>query len=607
MKGRLGVAALTSALTVAVSLGAIMLNAQGPAKISSRQVTFNRDIAPIVFQNCARCHRPGESGPFPLLTYEDVKKHARQIEIVTRTRFMPPWLPDPQPLHFADELRLSDNQIAAIKEWVDEGAPEGNAADLPSQPKFVEGWQLGEPDLVLKAAKSFVLSASGSDTYWNFIFSLPIDGTRWMKAIEIRPGEKQFIHHANILVDRQGNSRQRERTPGAGFEGMEIKIESEVFDPDSHFLFWKPGSVPYVEPKGMALRLDKGTDLVLNVHMQPSGKPETIQPSIGIYFTDEPATKFPMLLQLQNDGKLDIPPGDANFVVTDQLTLPVDVDLLGIYPHAHYLGKDMQAIATLPDGSSKMLIHIPHWDMNWQAVFRYAEPVFLPKGTIVHMRYVYDNSEGNPLNPNNPPQRVRGGNRARDEMAHLWLQVLPVNFDSKAGDPRMLLQEALARHNIENDPGDFESHYNLGAVLQSRGRLDDAIPEYQEALRIRAEDATVNNALGGALLAKGRPQQAIPFLRVAVAASPNYFDSRYNLGQALASSDDFAGAAEQFDTAVHLRPDDADAHANFGSALAELGKYPEAKLQFERALEINPNHALAHENLEQLRSVMTSH
>ena len=607
MKGQLGVAALTSALTVAVSLGAILLNAQGPAKISGPQVTFNRDIAPIVFQNCARCHRPGESGPFPLLTYEDVKKHAGQIEIVTRTRFMPPWLPDPQPLKFADELRLSDDQIAAIKEWADEGAPEGNAADLPSQPKFVEGWQLGEPDLVLKAAKSFVLSASGSDMYWNFIFPLPLDRTRWMKAIEIRPGEKQFIHHANILVDRQGTSRQRERTPGAGFEGMEIKIESEVFDPDSHFLFWKPGSVPYVEPKGMALRLEKGTDLVLNVHMQPSGKPETIQPSIGIYFTDEPATKFPMLLQLQNDGKLDIPPGDANFVVTDQLTLPVDVDLLGIYPHAHYLGKDMQAIATLPDGSSKMLIHIPHWDMNWQAVFRYEEPVFLPKGTIVRMRYVYDNSEGNPLNPNNPPQWVRGGNRARDEMAHLWLQVLPRNIDPHAGDPRMLLQEALARHNLENDPGDFESHYNLGAVLQSRGRLDDAIPEYQEALRIRAEDATVNNALGGALLAKGRPQQAIPFLRVAVAASPNYFDSRYNLGQALASSDDFAGAAEQFDTAVHLRPDDADAHANFGSALAELGKYPEAKVQFERALEINPNHALAHENLEQLRSVMTSH
>jgi tetratricopeptide (TPR) repeat protein len=570
-------------------------------------VTFNRDIAPIVFQSCARCHHPGESGPLPLLTYQDVKKHARQIEILTRTRFMPPWLPAPQPLKFADESRLSDGQIALIKAWVDEGAPEGNPADLPPQPKFVEGWQLGRPDLVLKAAKPFVLPASGSDMYWNFILPVPIDRTRWMKAIEIRPGDKQFVHHANVLVDRMQNSREREKEAGAGFEGMEIKIESETFDPDSHFLFWKPGSVPYAEPKGMALRLDKGTDLVLNAHFQPSGKPEVIQPTIGIYFTDDPATKFPMLLQLQNDGKLNIPAGDANFVVTDQLTLPIDVDLLAIYPHAHYLGKDLQAIATLPDGSEKTLIHIPRWDLNWQAVFRYQQPVFLPKGTTVSMRYRYDNSEQNPLNPNHPPQPVRGGNRARDEMAHLWLQVLPRNFDPSAGDPRMLLQEALARHNIQSNPADFESHYNLGAVLQSRGKLGDAIEQYNAALRIRPQDATVNNALGAAFIAEGHPERALLYLRTAEQIRPEYFDAHYNLGNALAAAGNFQGAEEQFAAAVRLKPDDADAHANWGSALAELGRLPEAKAQFERALEINPSHALARENLEQLRSAMADH
>src|SRR5581483_8714692 len=544
-------------------------------------VTFTRDIAPIIFQNCATCHRPGESGPFPLLTYEDVKKHARQIEIVTRTRVMPPWLPAWQDLKFADEMRLSNEQIATIKRWVEEGAPQGNPADLPPKPKFTAGWQFGPPDLVLKAAKPFLLPASGSDMYWNFIFPVPIERTRWMKAIEIRPGDKQFIHHANVLVDRLENSRQREKTPGAGFEGMEIKIESEAFDPDSHFLFWKPGTAPYVEPDGMALRLDKGTDLVLNVHMQPSGKPELIQPSIGIYFTDHPATKFPMLLQLQNDRKLNIPAGDKKFVVDDQLTLPIDVDLLAIYPHAHYLGKDLQATATLPDGNMKTLIHIPQWDLNWQAVYRYQEPVFLPKGTTVHMRYVYDNSENNPLNPNHPPQRVTGGNRARDEMAHLWLQVLPVNFDPKAGDPRMILQEALARHNIENDPEDFESHYNLGAMLQARGKLDEAKAEYEAALTIRSEDATANNALGAALITEGEPQQAMRYLRIAAESSPNYFDAHYNLGQALTATEDFSGAAEQFAAAVRLRPDDADAHDNYGSALAELGKFTEAEAQFE--------------------------
>jgi tetratricopeptide (TPR) repeat protein len=402
------------------------------------------------------------------------------------------------------------------------------------------------------------------------------------------------------------NSRQREKEPGAGFEGMEIKIESETFDPDSHFLFWKPGSMPYAEPAGMALRLDKGTDLVLNAHFQPSGKPEVIQPTIGIYFTDQPATKFPMLLQLQNDRKLDIPAGDASFVVTDKLTLPIDVDLLAIYPHAHYLGKDLEAVATLPDGSQQALIHIPQWDLNWQAVFRYAQPVFLPKGTTVSMHYVYDNSENNPLNPNHPPERVRGGNRARDEMAHLWLQVLPSNFDPKGGDPRVLLQEALARHNIDNDPNDFESHYNLGAVLQSRGKLDEAIEQYNAALGIRPQDATVNNALGAAFLSEGHPDQAISYLRTAEQLRPEYFDAHYNLGNALASAGDFRAAEDQFATAVRLKPDDADAHANLGSAYAELGQLTEAKAEFERALEINPSHTLARENLEQLRN-MTNH
>ncbi len=578
-----------------------------PERGDDKQVTFNRDIAPIMFQACARCHRPGESGPFPLLSYDDVKKHARQIGVVTRSRFMPPWLPEAQALKFADESRLSDEQIATIKKWVDEGTPEGNPSDLPPQPKWVEGWQLGAPDLVLKAAKPYQLQASGSDMYWNFIFPVPIDGTRWVKAVEIRPGDKRFVHHANILVDRQQNSRQREKEPSAGFEGMEIKIESETFDPDSHFLFWKPGTVPPVEPDGMALRLDKGTDLVLNVHLQPSGKPETIQPTIGLYFTDQPATKFPMLLQLQNDARLDIPAGEKKFVVSDELTLPVDVDLLAIYPHAHYLGKDLQATATLPDGTTTTLIHIPQWDLNWQAVYRYADPVFLPKGTTVRMRYVYDNSDDNELNPNHPPQRVKSGNRSKDEMAHLWLQVLPRNFDAQAGDPRMLLQMALARHNIRNNPADFAAHYNLASMLQARGDVAEAISEYEAALRIRPEDATANNGLGAALIASGQPDRAMAHLQTAARSAPEYFDAHYNLGNALASVGDFPEAAEQFAAAVRIHPDDADARANLGSALAELGRFAEAKRQFERALEINPAHSLARENLQQLQSAMGNH
>jgi tetratricopeptide (TPR) repeat protein len=513
---------------------------------------------------------------------------------------MPPWLPEPQELKFSDELRLSDEQIAIIQRWVDQGEVEGTPSDLPPAPQFVRGWQLGQPDKIVEAEKPYTLPASGSDMYWNFIFRTPVDSTRWLKAIEIRPGDKRVVHHANILVDRNQAARRQESERGAGFAGMELKIESEAFDPDSHFFFWKPGTVLKPEPEGMALRLDKDTDLVLNIHLQPSGKPEKIQPSLGLYFTDKPATRFPLLLQLENDRQLDIPPGEKHFQVTDQFTLPVDVDLLATYPHAHYLGKDLLALATLPGGSTKTLIHIPQWDLNWQAVYRYAAPVPLPKGTTISMRYTYDNSEENPANPNDPPRRVVAGNRSSDEMAHLWLQVLPHTSSNANLDPRMLLQEAMARHNLEKNPGDFESHYNLAAMLMARGAPNEAVPQFQQAVRLRPQDATANNALGASLMAMGLFAEAVPYLSASIQSRPDSFDAQYNLANALASQDKFTEAVEHYRAAVHLRPDDANAEANLGSALAETGNPAEAKLHLQRALQIDPNHKLARQNLEQI-------
>jgi tetratricopeptide (TPR) repeat protein len=572
------------------------------------RVTFNRDIAPILFHYCAMCHRAGEAAPFPLLTYKDARSHARQIAAVTKRRFMPPWLPEPGELKFSDELRLTTEQIAVIQKWVDLGAEEGDPAELPPAPKFVAGWQLGQPDKIINADKPFVLPASGSDMYWNFIFRTPVDGTRWLKAIEIRPGDKRVVHHANILVDRGQSARRQETQPGEGFAGMELKIESEAFDPDSHFLFWKPGTVPQPEPDGMSLRLDKDTDLVLNIHLQPSGKEEVIQPSLGLYFTDKPATLHPVLLQLENDRQLDIPPGEKDFLVTDEFTLPLDVDLLAIYPHAHYLGKEMQALARLPNGSVKTLIHIRHWDLNWQAVYRYASPVPLPKGTTISMRYTYDNSDDNPANPHDPPQRVLGGNRSSDEMAHLWLQVLPHSLPDATRDPRMVLQEGMARHTVAKNPADFGAQYNLGAMLQARGVPDEALRHFAMAVQIRPEDATANNALGVALLATGRIDEAIPRLSAALKTQPDNFDAHYNLANALASQGQFRQAIEHYRAAIRLQPDDANVEANLGAALAEAGNLPEAKLHLERALRLNPNHELARENLAEVsRTLANSH
>jgi tetratricopeptide (TPR) repeat protein len=572
----------------------------------SEQVTFNRDIAPILFRNCAPCHHPGEAGPFPLLTYQDAAKFARQIAFVTERRIMPPWLPAPGELKFQGEMRLSDEEIKLFRLWAEQGAPLGDAKAPPSAPAFAAGWQLGKPDLILHARKPYVLAAGGTDNYWNFIFTTQDKGTRWVKAIEIHPGEKRVVHHANILVDRLHSSRAQEKNPGEGFPGMELRIVSETFDPDSHFFFWKPGSVPHEEPAGMALRLDPGDDFVLNTHFEPSGKPETIQPSLGLYFTDEPATKFPILLELQNDLALDIPAGAAHFSVNDEFTITADVDLLAIYPHAHYLGKELRASATLPDGTLQTLIFIPRWDLNWQAVFYYVEPVFLPKGTVVSMHYVYDNSEANPANPFHPPQRVEGGNRTTDEMAHLWLQVLPRGTPEQQEEARRSLQESLSRHDIARNPADFAAQYNLAAMLQARGEVSEALLHYRAAVQLRPRDAIANNALGGALLAMGNPGEALHPLQSATLSEPNYFPAHYNLGNALAFLGRFPEAIHEFEIAARLDPSDSMAETNWGAALAETGELSAAREHLKRAVQLDSKNSLARQNLQEVERRLSS-
>jgi Tfp pilus assembly protein PilF len=580
-------------------------NEKSTASGLGRPVTFNRDIAPIFFKTCAPCHHTGEAAPFNLLTYADGKSHARQIAAITAERIMPPWLPGPSDFPFLGDDHLSDAQIALFRRWVDDGLKEGDPRDLPPMPHFTPGWQLGKPDLILVAEKPITLPASGTDQYWNFVFSPALRETRWVKAIEIHPAERRLVHHANLLVDRAQSARREEKCPGCGFPGMELQIESETFDPDGHFFFWKPGLVPEPEPEGMAMRLDPGDDLVLNTHLQPSGKPETIRPSLGLFFTDQPATQYPVLIQLENDRALDIPAGARHFVVTDQFTLPEPVDVLAIYPHAHYICREMFAQVRLPDGTTKTLLHIPRWDQNWQAVFHYTHAIPLPRGTTVMMRYIYDNSSDNIFNPNDPPKRILGGNRATDEMAHLWLQVLPHRAPGDMADPRRVLLEALARHHVEGNPGDFEAHYNLAAMLQAGGSPGDAIPQYEQALQLRPGDGTVENALGGAYLSRGDMQKAIQYLRAAIHDRPGYFDAHYNLGNALAAQNDYPGAAAEFGEAAKLKPDDADAQANLGTALGLMGKIGEAKQHFERALQLDPNNQLARQNLQALQDGAT--
>ena len=604
-------------------------------------VTYYREIAPILLQHCAPCHRPGQSGPFPLLTYDDARRRASQIAAVTRRRYMPPWLPEPGYGAFVGERRLSEAQIRSIEDWARAGAPEGSASDAPRLPAVTPDWMLGTPDLVVQASKPFALPGDGPDVFWNFVISPLVPATRYVKAIEIRPGNAR-VHHSNLLIDRTRSTRRQEAVAGEGFPGMDLTIETDTFDPDSHFLFWKPGGTPWVEPEGMAWRLDPGSDLVLNVHMQPSGKAETVQPSIGLYFTDKPPAKRPMLVKLENDRALDIPPGDRNFLVSDDFRLPLDVDVLAVYPHAHYLGKLLEAFATLPDGSRRWLIRIPQWDVNWQAVYRYRTPLFLPKGSVVSMRYHYDNSADNVRNPNSPPKRVVGGNQSTDEMGHFWMQVL-VRGD---GDQRPILQEALMRHRLAKYPDDVSAHLNLGTLLLSRNQNAPAIAHLREALRIAPEQAQALNNYGAALQSKGKVEEALEQFQHALRIQPDYPNARYNLANALLAQGKFeeaatslrllladvpgdraaraqlsaalirmggaavaAGtlstAAELYRELVGLEPGNADFRNNFGIILAQIGDLTGALDQFEAALKSDPSHRAAKRNLEQVRTKLS--
>ena len=436
-------------------------------------------------------------------------------------------------------------------------------------PNFSTEWQMGQPDLVLRAARPYKMKGDDTEIFWNFVLPVPITTTRWVKAIEVRPGNPKAFHHANVLIDRGRTARRREASPGQGFPGMDLIFEEETFDPDGHFLSWKPGTEPVVEPEGMAWRAEPGMDLILNVHLKPSGKEESVSPMIGLYFTDKPQSKYPMLVQLETDAALDIPAGEKDFVVTDQFKAAMDMNVLSIYPHAHYLAKVMEAFATLPDGTQKWLVEIRDWDLNWQGVFRYKKPVFLPRDSIVTMRYHFDNSAGNPRNPNNPPKRVTAGNSADLEMSHFWLQVLP----TAPGDQRAVLQESLVTQRLAKDPEDFIANFNMGDLLLNKGKPPEAVAYFERAAKRDPASVLAASELGVALYSSGQLPKAEQQFRKALSLDSLYTDARYNLASVLASQGQFESAAAEFKQVLAEKPDYVEASQRAGAGAGLMGRF----------------------------------
>jgi Flp pilus assembly protein TadD len=561
--------------------------------------TFNRDVAPLMFEKCAPCHRPGEAAPFPLLSYADAVAHADDIAEETRARHMPPWLPEPGIFPIIGDRRLRDEQVAVFQRWLKDGKIEGDASDLPPPPQWPDGWQLGQPDVVVPTPEPFTVPVGEEDVYRNLVLRTSLASTAFVRAVEFRTHGAP-IHHAVIRVDRTTASRRRDRQDGQpGFDGMTWE---SVQDPGGHFIGWAPGRGPIVAPAGMPWRLDRGADLVIEVHVIPSDAPVTVQPTVGLFLTELPPAQTPVTVRM-GSKLIDIPPGEREYVVTDTYELPVPLDLMSVYPHAHYLGREMLVTATLPDGGVRTLIHIRRWSFHWQQDYRYVTPVALPRGTRLSMRYTYDNSEDNVHNPRRPPVRVRAGPRSTDEMAELGLQVMPRSPEDAElivrtfAEREMLANIAMAEARVGESPGNAEYRAVLGGTYVEVGRHEDAIPHLKAAVRLGDRSAETCNYLGVALMNEGQAAEALTLFRRASALGPRDERIQFNLGTVLGGMSRLAEAESAYRRALAINPDFPDAHVNLGVLLFARGRPQEAVEHYQRAVELRPDSAVVHSNL----------
>lgn len=405
--------------------------------------TFTRHVAPLLFARCAHCHRDGEVAPFQLLNYADAKKRAKQMVRVTADQTMPPWKAERGYGHFLDEQHLTKAEIATLKAWADAGTPEGDAADLPPAPKFAAGWHLGKPDLVIKMPEAFAVPAGGKDVIRNFVIPIDVPESRMVKAIEFRPGNRKVVHHALCLLDLSGTGRKWDAAddgPGYSSEKGGIGII-----PSGSLGGWAPGVIPRAVPEGTGRFLAKGSDAILQIHYHPSGKDETDQSEVGIYFEKDAAVKPLGGFSVEN-WTIDMPAGEKEYKLKAEYTLPVSTTLVGVAPHMHLLGKSMKAWAETPDGKTVPLVNVKAWDFNWQDEYLYRTPVKLPKGTKVKMESVHDNSTSNPANPNSPPKAIRWGEGTADEMS---LVIFETTCDSVPDLLRLVADNAAHNKVVE--------------------------------------------------------------------------------------------------------------------------------------------------------------
>jgi len=562
--------------------------------------TFAQDVAPILHEKCSACHRPGGPAPFDLLTYEDARTQALQILGAIEEGRMPPWLPIPGDVEFEGDRSLEGEEREILRAWFDGGMRSGELTDM-ALPSFEDGWALGAPDRTIRTTRSFPVPATGEDIFRNLVIPVPLSERVWVRGIEIRFTDASVVHHAMVTLDQTSSSRRMaglDTLPG--YDGM--FFATEAIGPSGFLLGWTPGKEPALSPQDLAFALDPGTDLVLQLHIRPRGDARDVGAEIGLHFSAGAPSRTPLTLRLGAE-ELDIPPGEASYTEEDSYLLPVDIEMLGVYPHAHYLGKQVSLEAVLPDSTRLTVLEIPEWDFNWQDAYRFEAPLSLPAGTRLDARFVYDNSESNPHNPTRPPERVIYGPRSTDEMGEIWMQVVP---GSGADLPTLVAdfgEKDLAskvegwRHMLAMKPGEPTAHVGLGTVDQSNGRHQEAVRHFEEAIDSRPGYVVAHYNMGVSLEQLGRVDEAVRHFETVARLDAGHASAHTNLGVIAAERGELQRAVAHFEAAVHGNPNHPEGLNNLGNALRQMGALSRAATHLERALDLEPRYVAARFNL----------
>ena len=425
-------------------------------KTLPKDITFAEPVASIIYNHCSICHRPGQAGPFSLLSFSDVSQHAETIRAVIGDNYMPPWKPIHTGLTFSNDRRLSDLEKEQVNIWIVAGCPEGDKSRTPSAPEFPDGWSLGPPDLVVQMDRPFQIPADGPDLYRSFVFPVGLTEDKWVKAIEVRPTARGAVHHALFFLDIDGAAKEQKSSDGQpGFAGMNfLKSRGNSLERMPESLSrglggYVPGATPNRLPGDLARFLPKGSDIIMQTHFHPSGKKETEQAQLGIYFADKAPKQLLVPVQMPPlfgmGSGIDIEAGDANYLLHDEYVLPIDIVGFEIGGHAHYLCRKMTMVATPPSGQPIELLRIDDWDLDWQDQYLFESPVPLAKGTRITVDITYDNSAQNPENPFSPPRPISWGRESTDEMGSITMLVI-----AKKESEREILEQDIKTRTRES-------------------------------------------------------------------------------------------------------------------------------------------------------------